>query len=339
MRLGVLLLTDTVCELEFITHNNRRNKMIPFARMLEYGNVVTQVIRGIFSTEVTTGVKPPNRTMTRCTSDGTYIYCIAGNSSGGSTAQSNTVSRYNPTTKEWAVLSVLPVNLLYQGVQYLDGKIYVCGGTSNTSTVVDNSLYVYDIQTDTWSTVITTGVNMRNKRYFNLVTDGTYIYGCGEDADTLSGTGNLYRLDLETLDWSLLSTTGTGINGLSQKLIGYMGTNTVYLNGSIYNVNGDGYLKIYNISTGVWSAHGQVPYNGGCNLVVALGRVYMITRYSDVYMLDDSNIFVRAPDNVTGTIWYASEHCALHTDGSAVIYQFFGGTRATSLNTIVKKIT
>lgn len=314
--------------------------MLPFTRLFEYGNIVKQMIRGIFSTEETTGVYPPNRTLTRCTSDGTYIYCIGGNSSGGSTNQSNTVSRYNPTTREWAVLSVLPVYMLYQGVQYLNGKIYVCGGTSTTSTVVDNSLYVYDIETDVWSTVITTGVNMRNKRYYNLVTDGTYLYGCGENADNRSGTGNLYRLDLSTLEWTLISSTGTGINGLSQKLNGYMGTNTVYLNGSIYNINGDGYFKVYNISTNTWIDYGQqLLYNGGANLVIVLGSVYMVTRYSDVFVWDEDLLqFKRAPDNITGTIWYASEHCALHETGEAIIYQFFGGVSATSLNRIVKKI-
>ena len=316
--------------------------MIPFARMIKYGNVAKLEIRGIFSTEVTTGVFPPNRTLTRCTSDGTYIYCIGGNSSGGSVTQSNTVSRYNPLTREWAVLSVLPVYMLYQGVQYLDGKIYVCGGTSTTSTVVDNSLYVYDIETDVWSTVITTGVNMRNKRYFNLVTDGTYLYGCGEDAaNTNSGTGNLYRLDLNTLEWVLISTTGTGINGLSQKLNGYMGTNTVYLNGSIYNINGDGYFKVYNISTNQWVDHGQkLIYNGGANLVIALGSVYMVTRYSDVFVWDEGlSEFRRAPDNITSTIWQAAEHCALNAVSDPAIYQFFGGVTVTQLNRIVKRIT
>lgn len=65
----------------------------------------------------------------------------------------------------------------------------------------------------------------------------------------------------------------------------------------------------------------------------------MVTRYSDVFVWDEElDQFKRAPDNIKGTIWYASEHCELH-ETDTVIYQFFGGSSATDLNRTVKKIT
>jgi hypothetical protein len=145
--------------------------------------------------------------------------------------------RYDPYSDSWAALSGCPLYSYHlSGATYLSGKIYT------VYTVDSNPIGVYDIATDSWTTI-------RNNfgRGTNIITsDGQYIYLASDTTfrryDPASGAWS----DLASPDISFRHTSG----GLS------------YLDGTIYGHNDASFAR-YDIASDTWATLRSIPYSAG----------------------------------------------------------------------------
>jgi len=160
----------------------------------------------------------------------------------GQKAYSYEFYRYNPKTNYWDTLTNNSVYCYYGGgAAYLNGKIYV-------SSTYTSAIGVYDITSDTWTT-LSSYVSATS----NIASDGNYIY--------LWRSNYFYRYDPVSQTWTSLANSpyySYGRGGLS------------YFDGNIYAQLGDGnynFLK-YNIETNQWTTLSSSPYylESGCTI-------------------------------------------------------------------------
>ncbi len=85
-------------------------------------------------------------------SDGTVAYFAGGYSFTSLTT--NVFQKYNPATNTWTTLANVPVVVSEASLAYspTTNKLYLFGGEDVDTSVVYNTLYIYDVATNTWST-------------------------------------------------------------------------------------------------------------------------------------------------------------------------------------------
>ena len=172
--------------------------------------------------------------------------------------------KYDPFADTWSALSSSPI---YSGNNggaiYLSGKIYTCY-TSNTT-----DLGVYNVNTDTWST-ITNGLGSGTG---NITTDGSYIYMVYYNTFARYNPGNAV--------WTILTNPPFSF----QKWGGL-----AYHDGKIYGHEGNSLNEFgfYNIATNTWVQLTNVP--GGTVLGIAIDPIEEILYCYGSY---------------SGTNWYA----------------------------------
>ena len=145
------------------------------------------------------------------------LYIAGGQSIDQTPVLSNKFTRYNAVTNAWEDLANLPVALGQGTVGAANGKVYVAGGFTGGTTVV-NSLRIYDIATNTWSS----GANMPGvvEAGAGAVVNGKFYVMGGDDFNNLLNTNFVY--DIATNTWataailpdSRTNTYGTVANGL-----------------------------------------------------------------------------------------------------------------------------
>ncbi len=79
--------------------------------------------------------------------DGRYIYILNGDGPVGPT---NNLYRYDPTADSYITLTNTPISTTEQAAAYLNGKIYLIGGQTVSSTYT-SPVQVYDISANSWS--------------------------------------------------------------------------------------------------------------------------------------------------------------------------------------------
>src|SRR5581483_6711100 len=86
-------------------------------------------------------------------SDGRSIFAIGGRTALASNTTVETVSRFDPATNLWTNLGLAPISMgLSSGdAVYLNGKIYVPGGFTSTSSSPVQTHYAYDVAANSWS--------------------------------------------------------------------------------------------------------------------------------------------------------------------------------------------
>ncbi|MGM0581172.1 MAG: S8 family serine peptidase, partial [Bacteroidota bacterium] len=180
-------------------------------------------------------------------SDRSIIYALENNSTN--------FYQYLVETEEWSTLTSSPVSSGNNGgAVELNGKIY-------NSFTQNSQIAVYDISTDSWSTItspLTTG---------NIASDGDYIY--------LVNNYTLYRLDPNTSEFVEMASSSINFNpwgGLE------------YYEGYLYGHSGDGSSNFarYNISNDEWETLNSIP--GGAILASAIdpfnGKYYTYGSFS-----------------------------------------------------------
>ena len=126
------------------------NRFYVFGGDSSTGNEISTFIYNPSSNTWTSGANLPGaKSDGAVASDGTYIY-LAGGYDG--TDPTNTLFRYKPATDSWATLTPDPVVRFRPGMSYRDGKLYVTGGSTGFYADPLDTVSIYDIQTDTWST-------------------------------------------------------------------------------------------------------------------------------------------------------------------------------------------
>lgn len=176
--------------------------------------------------------------------------------------------KYKPETNRWDTMAVCPVYSNNNGgAVYLNGKIFITYASNN------NIMGVYDIASDSWSTV------SNNLSYTgNITTDDTYIY--------LWKDYYLKRYNPKTQIWTDLMNApiySYGYGGLS------------YFDGYIYAHSGNGNRDFakYDIANNLWTTLDNVP--SGATLGSAIDPVgktyytYGSYGYNNFYAYDLKN--------------------------------------------------
>jgi N-acetylneuraminic acid mutarotase len=134
------------------------------------------------------------------------LYAIGGDEGKFST---DTVEAYNVATNTWSLKAPLPAPLTStNGVGHIAGKLYVAGGLirdlddKERPDVYVNSLYAYDILTNTWSRKADMPRPMA-RGISGVINDKLYVLtgGCGQNQCTDYVTRRLYVYDPVTNTW------------------------------------------------------------------------------------------------------------------------------------------
>lgn len=109
--------------------------------------------------------------------------------------------------KRWTRLADIPVGVYLHTLEHHNGKLYLFGGrVGATGSQSSNRLFVYDIQSNSW-TEITTSVNKPTGRYFHTSApspNGFYSYG-GREVTTNVYLDQLLEYDISANSWKTLA--------------------------------------------------------------------------------------------------------------------------------------
>lgn len=287
--------------------------MLPFSRILNYGNDLNNVVLD--------GIYNQIGTYSNGTFDfgysfrGNDIYVFGGVLSGASVSRA--CFYFNADTPGTVVpLTSTPKMLFGFGCSTYGNKFYAFAGTTrNTPTgsnIANTSCYYYDRSTNTWVTITPTNAPTTGG-YSKMVTVGNYLYLYG-----LGASNQLYRYDPELNSFTALSssaTTGTPwglctdgqylytskVNTIErydisnntwstlQSSTGVSG-NIMYLNGYLYIQDTNKFAR-YKISTNTLEIiTTTIPYTRGA-LLTHNNKVYSIMGYNSTAGAPSNLIF------------------------------------------------
>jgi len=135
----------------------------------------------------------------RGTSDGTYGY-IAGLGTNNNPDGLSQLYHYDPSTNTWSVLTNVPApTRVLSTITHWQGKLYVAGGINGSwSGPCYNNLHVYDLSTNTWSSL----ANHPNTHYDGIaVAYQGRIYVTGNHISCSSTTSQFYYYNIATNQW------------------------------------------------------------------------------------------------------------------------------------------
>lgn len=171
--------------------------MLPFARMLEYGNVPDYGFRGIFGEVPAAGgysVQAQNRAFS--TSSGTKIYTLGGDTGSG---YSGELLEYDPVLNSYKLIHAAPNTSLPCSICYVGGYVYILNYPNTSITTIRRVNVSTGVNEDLGTSSIsgwTTG----------LVSNpyGTVLYTINR---------NTYRLQSYSIDSGKWGTQGTASFG------------------------------------------------------------------------------------------------------------------------------
>ena len=198
--------------------------------------------------------------------DGLF-YCIGGRFIG--VLSTNEV--YDPSTDAWATLSPMPTARAGLGVVDFADKIYALGGRTgaapNGGTPLA-TLEVYDIATDSWSTL--SPMPTARGDLTAVASHGGQIYAAGGWNPACGASGacnNLEVYDIASDTWSTLTPMPTARSNAAGDVAG----NNLFVIGGF-----DGFVgnldvnEVYNISKGTWST--ATPKTSPCSESEGVGH-------------------------------------------------------------------
>jgi N-acetylneuraminic acid mutarotase len=156
---------------------------------------------------------PEGRVFNAVIANEIYVYVIGGTSDAIGNTPTSTNFRYNTVDNTWQTMAPIPVALDSIDGAVINGKIYIPGVTD------DNNTYVYDIATDSWTTIPANGGYIAGVQY-QVVAIDTDLYVLGGLVGNAS-TNRVWKLDTITQTWSesipmlksRTSFSATAING------------------------------------------------------------------------------------------------------------------------------
>lgn len=194
------------------------------------------------------------------------------------------VEVYDPQNDSWSTPSVTGSFTPRRdfATAFVNGKIYTMGGNVGpwNGTVSSNIVEVFDPQTNTWTTPVTTGTFNASRRATAIVIGGK-IYLFGGVGDSTVGTP-VAVFDPSANSWSTPATTGkyTQASGVTATMV----NNKVYVMGGIMGGVRFSYVfrhvvEVFDPSTNSWStapATGDFTDRSGLSSVVLDGKIYTI---------------------------------------------------------------
>ncbi|MCB0837379.1 MAG: T9SS type A sorting domain-containing protein, partial [Bacteroidetes bacterium] len=163
------------------------------------------------------------------------FYFLSGLTNGHISGHVPWADKYNPATNTWTVLSDAPRARDHFQASVANGKIYLAGGRlskANDGPVFANTIAavdVYDIATDTWTTLADSIPTKRAGSSSAVFGDYIMIIGGESDAQTVAHN-EVEGLDVNTGTWTSFPTLITGRHG----------TGSIVYNDRIYVAGGVG---------------------------------------------------------------------------------------------------
>lgn len=296
--------------------------MLPFVRMLSYGNTVDAGFTGNFSLipfTGTYGLQEQNRAAS--TTDGIrYIYTIGGSTTGGTSSLSGRLLQYDTKLNEYKLLYNYGTQPIQPSIAYVNGKVYVLTFASISANPV---LSTVDVETSAYTLI---GTSPYRYRTSPMCTDGENLYMI--DYYYI----RLQRYNIQSGVWSYVSNTTVG---------NIPTDNYCYYKGNAYLLNNNSF-KMTDVSTGVTTELKIPTYSGFNNRSVSLfvcgDDIYGYS--AGIVMKYDSPTytwsFFSSGVSVLGNIGSNGIACSL-PDLNAV-YIFYAAEGTNGISTVIGKI-
>ncbi|MED6536189.1 hypothetical protein VWI13_01685 [Escherichia coli O157] len=294
--------------------------MLPFGRMLSYGNTINNGFSGIYELLEPTGTIPsPMRYPLTCT-DQTYIYCTRGTTTDGN-IDGLMIYRYNPVLNDFSTLVTIDSTHNAGTMEYYNGRMYIFGGSGPSELM---SVYGTDGTRYSWgSSTVSSVYNIASC----LVGSKMYVFG--------GNVNKFYIIDLDTK----VILTKTMPSGYSWVM--YCGcvaynekTNSISI---VYGND----LYIYNVSTEIFTKYaGSVPVSttGSSNpyLCYFNERIYLFRGGNVGYYDTNTNSWVMISTVSVPSVSFAIGIEVISDGKTSTVYTFFGGTINAKGNAVHK---
>lgn len=257
------------------------------------------------------------------------IYVIGGTEKNGKDQVfSSSVDIYNPAADSWHSGSDLPLPLTGIGVCSLNGKVYVCGGMSESGRSV-SSVYSYDPRTKSWSRV----ADMLTPRHMHtaLALEGkVYAIGGVNNNSSTAGLNSTEVYNPETDNWSPAAPVPTQICEMASCTV----DGEIYLMGGKVSLNA-GVIQAmmkYNPGLDKWMMIDEIPGKLYQSSSSVIGRNIYLFGGSGAsgkgidrvwtYQLSDVILDQNIPDQELNEDWFTIDlsHYFKHAEGGKIEY-------------------
>jgi hypothetical protein len=225
--------------------------------------------------------------------DSDMIYMIGGSPNNIWTNMNNYVYRYDPETDTWNTsLSSMPSARAFIQGTYWNGKIYVIGGM-NSNYVILNSNEVYDIATDSWSTLAP--IPQPRAAHGTVAYNGN-IYVVGGSNLSATGFTSVSRYNIASGTWSQATSLpqawemgGCAIWDNVIYLCGGYDRNAMTTYGHIWS----GTIDAGNPDNITWAQREPLPFLTGYSGATAMdGNVYILGGFDESFRLGTRQFLV-----------------------------------------------
>ena len=163
------------------------------------------------------------------------------------------------------------------GSALIGNKIYVFGGAVAGGTlIVNNSMFIYDAGTDTWTKPTTSGNFTARERFVTAYVNGKIYTIWGDTSYTTGGVSNAFEVfDPATLTWSKVNAIGSATPRRSAGSVVYNGK--IYIIGGIDGANNYKSVDIFDPATNTWSnlvTTGTFTGRMGLSACLYNGKIY-----------------------------------------------------------------
>jgi hypothetical protein len=247
----------------------------PWQDILEAPNPVTvrptnaqQFFRAISRWSTRSNLLDANSEMSVAELDG-RIYVMGGYPSSRVTVR--TVQVYDWAQNRWHLTTPLPLPLNHAMPATANGRIYIIGGQTNTSTGFVNTVFQFDPATTNW----TSRASMPTARSAGAAAViGNLIYVAG--GRSLATAQDFAVYDVVSNQWTTLPAMPTGRNHLAAATI----DGRIYVAGGRLGAGFDSEmtasLEMYDPVARTWTAQASLPApRGGCNGIAVEGCFFV----------------------------------------------------------------
>jgi N-acetylneuraminic acid mutarotase len=177
-----------------------------------------------------------------------------------------------PIKGSWTSIADLPTARWFPGTSAYDGKIYVIGGNTNSTSAPLDIVEVYDPSNDTWEPK--SPMPESRAQLSSAVVDGKiYVIGGSSGPTSWAPVANVYIYDPSSDTWS----QGTDMPGPRTELALVAAAGKIYAIGGITGSSaGSNSVDIYDPSSDTWSQGADMPTARGTMPAVELnGKIYV----------------------------------------------------------------
>lgn len=309
--------------------------MLPFARMLEYGNVrPVYENTGKYELQTLTAPVPASRFAPALCSDGSFIYGYGGLGPAGTNGSTRTdLWRFDYRDNSFrTIASNLDGQRTNAGIAYYNQKIYVLGYNFNSGSTYD-TFFTYNLSTGQKANI--SGDTGRPTSYadYEIVVQGDIFYVMH------SNTNILYVYNVTSNTWS--SSNVIGFNKASGKSKMCLLNGKLYIIGRLYN----NFLVQYDLSTKITT---NMPVPPGVTNESTVNSFYVQAVQDELYAFVQSIVYKFNFDTNTWVLVNDSNKITINTTSyinspnpldKAAVYSFNDSGVSNVASTRVYKIS